>query len=295
VAIALREAAPADAEAITGLVNELAAYRVGQRESVEEVRTWFGLPRFQAIVAHDGDRLVGYGDVVGDEPMQKFWIDLREQPDRSGAAAAMLPELQGRAAAAARGPAVARAVVLNGQEELARLLERAGYRAIRHSFTMEIALGAEPAPAAWPEGVTVRAPAPGETRVAYDAYVETFADHWDFEAESYEDWERWNVKQPHYDPTLWFLAEEDGQVAGYSLCRLRETGGWVSLLGVRRPWRRRGLGAALLRHSFHALYGRGMRTVGLGVDGENTTGAVRLYERAGMTAIRRNDTYERAL
>ena len=69
--------------------------------------------------------------------------------------------------------------------------------------------------------------------------------------------------------------------------------GWVDTLAVRRPWRRRGLGLALLLHSFRELRARGRERVGLGVDGENTTGAVRLYERAGMHVARRSDTYER--
>ena len=67
--------------------------------------------------------------------------------------------------------------------------------------------------------------------------------------------------------------------------------GWVGILGVRSPWRRRGLGDALLRASFAALYERGLRRVGLGVDTENVTGALRLYERAGMRAVRRTDSW----
>ena len=51
---------------------------------------------------------------------------------------------------------------------------------------------------------------------------------------------------------------------------------------MRRPWRRRGLGLALLLHSFRDFAARGATRVGLGVDAENTTGAVGLYERAGM-------------
>jgi hypothetical protein len=34
---------------------------------------------------------------------------------------------------------------------------------------------------------------------------------------------------------------------------------------------------------------------GLGVDGENPTGAVQLYERAGMHVASRTDTWEREL
>ena len=71
--------------------------------------------------------------------------------------------------------------------------------------------------------------------------------------------------------------------------------GWIRALGVRPRWRRRGLGTALLLHAFGALYARGQRRIGLGVDAENTTGAVRLYERAGMRAAWQADIYERKL
>lgn len=71
--------------------------------------------------------------------------------------------------------------------------------------------------------------------------------------------------------------------------------GWIFGLGVRRPWRRRGLGLALLRHCLGALYDRGKRRVGLGVDAQSPTGATRLYEKAGMSVYRRNGIYEKDL
>jgi ribosomal protein S18 acetylase RimI-like enzyme len=100
----------------------------------------------------------------------------------------------------------------------------------------------------------------------------------------------------HFDPTLWFVAEDGGAIAGICLCQERKGRpdvGWVDSLGVRKPWRRRGLGLAFLRHAFAELGRRGYPRAGLGVDGENTTGAVRLYERAGMHVARRSDTYQR--
>ena len=73
------------------------------------------------------------------------------------------------------------------------------------------------------------------------------------------------------------------------------TVGWVGSLAVRRPWRRRGLGEALLRDAFVRFAERGKRSAGLGVDAENTTGAVALYERVGMHVVRRSDTWERTV
>ena len=71
--------------------------------------------------------------------------------------------------------------------------------------------------------------------------------------------------------------------------------GWIRTLGVRRAWRKRGLGEALLLHSFGEFYKRGTKTIGLGVDAENPTGATRLYQKAGMHVASEYVTYEKEL
>jgi ribosomal protein S18 acetylase RimI-like enzyme len=74
-----------------------------------------------------------------------------------------------------------------------------------------------------------------------------------------------------------------------------ETLGWLSVLAVRGPWRRRGLARALLLESFGLFRSIGRRRAGLGVDGDNTTGALALYLGAGMKVTSRWDAWERAL
>ncbi len=69
----------------------------------------------------------------------------------------------------------------------------------------------------------------------------------------------------------------------------------MDTLGVRRQWRKRGIGLALLRHSFGEFYRRGKRMAGLGVDAENLTGALRLYENAGMHVHLAFDHFEKEL
>jgi ribosomal protein S18 acetylase RimI-like enzyme len=77
--------------------------------------------------------------------------------------------------------------------------------------------------------------------------------------------------------------------------RFRQGIGWVGTIGVRRPWRKKGLGLALLRHTFGEFYKRGMTTIGLGVDAANITGATRLYQRAGMHVASEFALYEKEL
>ena len=70
--------------------------------------------------------------------------------------------------------------------------------------------------------------------------------------------------------------------------------GWVDYLAVSASHRGRGVGAALLRHSFSVLARPGVERVLVNVDAENPTGATALYERVGMRIVKRWDLWERS-
>jgi ribosomal protein S18 acetylase RimI-like enzyme len=102
-----------------------------------------------------------------------------------------------------------------------------------------------------------------------------------------------------FDPSLWILAMDGKHVAGISLCSPklgtdRKTG-MVDTLGIRRPWRRKGLGLALLHYCFGEFQNRGYKRVVLGVDTQNLSGATRLYKKAGMEVAREFVVYEKEL
>src|SRR4029079_11499047 len=151
----------------------------------------------------------------------------------------------------------------------------------------------------WPDELEPRNVEPGEEERVYEAHMDAFADHWDFRRESHEEWRRYSLDPARFDPSLWWLVEDGDELAAIALNVWHASGdpqyGWIHVLGVGPRWRKRGLATALLRHSFRDFEQRGATRVGLGVDGENTTGAVRLYEKAGMRQVRRNDTYEKTL
>jgi mycothiol synthase len=196
-------------------------------------------------------------------------------------------------------PADAR-VVLNigvyGRNAAARqLLEGEGYAPVRHFWRMVIDLDVTPQAPVWPEGITVRACASAEDeRLVFATLDEAFRDHWGYTPATYEEWER-RAKDTGFDPSLWFLAVDGEEVAGALIGRYYQGMGWVKTLGVRRPWRRRGLGQALLQLAFGEFYRRGRRIVGLGVDAANETGATRLYEGAGMRVAHEYAVYQKEL
>jgi mycothiol synthase len=175
------------------------------------------------------------------------------------------------------------------------LLEREGYAPARYFFRMETTFHEEPPASSWPAGVTVRSGSASEDlRPFYETSEEAMAGHWGHVPRSFEEWIERRT-QSLFDPSLWFLVLDDGEPAAAALCSISEGIGWVDTLAVRSPWRRRGLGYALLIHAFRELYRRGLRRIALGVDAENPTGATRLYERAGMYIGQQYATYSKEL
>jgi mycothiol synthase len=231
----------------------------------------------------------------------RFWIDLRVPPaeDSAGVAASLLEAMEKRAAERALPGATVRAFVAAKDERTWRAVEAAGYEVFRHSFRMQIDFDGDlPAPQ-WPEGITVRTFAPGEEdHRVWEAHQNSFEDAFEHAIWPYEGWREWAFSES-FDPSLWFLAEDGDEIAGVCLCKSNSGAGgklgWVNVLGVRRPWRRRGIARALLLHAFAEFRERDRSGVGLGVDGLNPTGAVSLYEGAGMYVARRFDQYKKPL
>ena len=96
---------------------------------------------------------------------------------------------------------------------------------------------------------------------------------------SHADWVSRMTGDPEFDPSVWWLAERDGALAG---CALHWNSGWLKDLVVLGSERGRGLGAALVGLGLAEFTRRGLRRVGLKVDAANPTGAVALYERFGF-------------
>ena len=177
-----------------------------------------------------------------------------------------------------------------------RLLEQEGYAPVRHFERMAIELEQAPLEPEWPAGMTVR-PCASERdkRTVFQVVDEAFRDLWDYVPSTFEDWER-RRKGEGFDPSLWSLAFHEDEIAGVAVCtHLSQELGWVEELAVRRAWRKRGVGMALLLAAFGEYYRRGRHKVALGVDSESLTGAKRLYERAGMHADRRCAVYQKEL
>jgi mycothiol synthase len=176
------------------------------------------------------------------------------------------------------------------------LYRNEGYQPLRYHWRMEIVLDGPPPEPKLPDGIELRPFVKGEHDVAvWQAQNEAWRDHWGSHDVTLEEWKRSRFDDPEFDPSLWQIAWDGDEVAGFSLNRYRMGIGWIRTLGVCRPWRKRGLGEALLLHSFGEFYRRGTKTIGLGVDAQNPTGATRLYQKVGMYVASEFVTYEKEL
>lgn len=190
------------------------------------------------------------------------------------------------------GPAAVHVFRFTGNEAAERLFQALEYAYERTFWMMRIELEiAEKSDDRILEAIRIRTfERETDERAVYDAVSEAFMDHWGSWTETFERWRHMRIdgEGARFDPTLWFLALHGDEVIGAACCsattpRADDTAE-VTLLGVRRPWRRRGVALALLRTAFGEMRRRGIARCELGVDAENPTGATRLYERAGMHA-----------
>lgn len=246
------------------------------------IRADWGLPSFEVgrdnWVAAENGRLLGYAAVNSTQDLVHAAAD-----------PALGDELLARAVVRARerGFDAIRVVVSRADEPLHALVERHGFELETEIVRMWKHLdGAGPDPV-WPAGVELRTYEPDDAgslkRLLDDAYL-----GWDgtYVPMADGDWVRWMTEDADFDPAVWWLAEDGGELVG---CALHWRTGWVKDLVVRESHRGRGLGKALLLHAFAEFARRGIPRVGLKVDAGNPTGAIQLYERLGFTADRREE------
>jgi mycothiol synthase len=292
----IRPARKDDLERTAGMLNEHSQALHGADDLVpSDLLQYWESPDVEfpadVLVAESAGAISGYADVGLHG--EYAWLDVRATaPD-------VLPDLLEaieQRAGVKKQDAKLLGYTSDADTPLRDVYESAGYRLVRHSFRMRIELDEDPPEPEFPDGFTVRTMREGEERRFYDAQMASFADTWMFTVDPYESWRHWMVEDPAFDQALWFVAEKDDDFAGIVIARALESEpgvGWIRILGVVPDHRQQGVGQALLRHAFREFANRGFSAVGLGVDAENPTGAVRVYERAGMHVERTNLMFEK--
>jgi mycothiol synthase len=182
------------------------------------------------------------------------------------------------------------------------ILATEGFAAIRWFFLMCRDL-TQPIPdAAFPEGLELRPLRPEHHRVVFEAEVEAFLDHWGAREKTEQDFTL-TYGREEFDPALWVVAWDGEQVAGVvqnwiwaaENAEMSAARGWLEHISVRAAWRRRGLARAITAESLRRLRDAGMTEAMLGVDADNPTGALGLYQGLGFEVDARSTAYRRAL
>ena len=310
-----RPARWSDLEAVVNLMNACTQADVGRSDA-----TSFSVGRYweggdvkldtdtQLIFTADG-RLAGFAQFMEETPPTPYDVDTWVHPayTQTDVGDALLQWIGQRAqqalAHAPTGvPVSIEHIYVYAQNRSARQrLEKFGYQCERIFHRMAIEFNTPPPEPAVPDGITIRWFRRGmEERAVYEAWEEAQADEWGHESIPYDKWLYYFIEvEPNFDPEAWFLAVEGETIVGYALCRWERAGepdhSTVRYVAVRRPWRKRGIALALLQHAFGAIYRRGKRGAGLGVDATSLTGADRLYERAGMRVAEETLRYRKVM
>jgi mycothiol synthase len=279
-----RRPRPEDAAAVSAVMSATETARANAPETtVEDVEVWWRQlePSTNAwLITYGGERVVAYVDVVRRSD-EEYLADGYVHPDFTNRGLGRYLVRLSEAAAGAGGASRLRNGVLASDVRAVRLLEAESYQPVRHFYRMALDLPIPLYEPAWPEGLTVTTPTRAQLPAVHATISEAFAEEWDFTPDTFEEWLK-RKESEGLDLALCFTAWENDEIAGVVQCSRRFDAGWVNALAVRTPWRRRGLGHALLARAIQEMSRRGEKRVALGVDAANSTGATRLYERAGM-------------
>ena len=289
-------ATPADAAAVTEMVVAIETAMYGPstytQADLEEEWAELDLER-DAFVVRDGAQVVGYGAVR--ERAELARVEGYVHPSATGRGIGRLVATALEQEGALGGARRIQNSVFEVDAPARELLESLGYRLVRVFREMRIELSGPPPAPRWPKGLRAGAFDPEQDARAFHAAVEeAFADHWDHAPRDFAAWSRTTLESDRFDPSLVCVVRAGEEIAaGTRSTADTYGGGWVHTVFTRRPWRRQGVGEALLMDAFGRFWERGERRVGLGVDAESDTGAFRLYERAGMAPALGWVMYER--
>ncbi|MET7486441.1 GNAT family N-acetyltransferase [Streptomyces sp. NPDC005538] len=303
----VRPATPDDADAVCALLNEIDLLEIG-RPDTELAEIQADLKHPEVDLEHDswllfeGARLIGYGLLRDDSGGERIDIDHYIVPDRLPAALHLFDLMEARAAARAAANGASRAVVhlhltLAPTMDLPALRGR-GWRPVRRYNVMarQISPTADPLPSP-PPGVTLRpCLTEPDRRGAHALLQEAMTEHFDFQYRTYPQWLD-DIDADRVDWSLIWIAHVDG-LGDAAMLRShndRASMAWIGNLAVLRQARGRGLGSHLLRYGFAHYAALGRDRIGLGVDTDNTSNALALYERHGMTLDFGVDTWELTL
>lgn len=319
--VVLRRWTRDDLPAMAGLINDRVA-REGEGEYVTDASIAEQYDHFRncdpvtdIVVAVDrAGIVVGYArvfwhdvDRVGNDQLghRDYYLAFEASPDVAGLDGAMFDWGidRGSAIAAAHDHPDRRlnAWATLGTERAARIESR-GFKPFAWSAVMVRDHLDDLPVAPLPAGLELRPVEPAHWRRIWEADIEAFRDHRFFIEQTETDWERF-IDEAKQGTALWQVAWDGDDVVGQvrtrsseeEIARLGRRRAWTEDISTRREWRGRGVASALITSSLGQLATLGYTEAALGVDLDNPTGALGVYERLGYEVVLRGADYHRAL
>ena len=252
------------------------------------------LPEQVWVAATTDGRLLASVEIIRSDPvlLLRFCIP----PDRRGIGleSALLATAEQQARTMLRAerehPFTLFAQATGSNPALQQVLLQAGFVTASTFEKMKVVLKEPPAVPQAIAGIALRPFVAGQdTDVIYRADEEAFADERGYAPRTFAQWgRRLNMRERTDELPVWIIAWDATQVAGAALGEVIGGVGWLHHVGVRRPWRKRGLGTALTLAALGAFYRQNIHAVRLNVDAESLTHAQVLYRRLGFQVL---DTY----
>lgn len=291
-----------DAQAVLELMIAVDVAEYGEPDSSLDdlLEGWSDLDLEQDawLVWRPDGKLIGYAAVSWHSP--RFWFDFYTEPTLApeSIAAFLLAQCEARARERAQAESLSQATAATILPHInaagLRAVEGLGFTARQYHFRMQIDFESPPPAPTWPEGLTLRTFVPGQDERPVYELIQAAFERPGRVRPSFEQWCAQMLRPDYFKSDVWFLLHHQDELIGAALCYDDPDQGWVRQLGVAQSWRRRGLGSALLRHSFCVFYQRGYRRVALGVEAANAN-AYQLYESVGMRRVRQYDEYHKTL
>ena len=204
----------------------------------------------------------------------------------------------------ARGMTCAQTWADSSERERIELVENLQFRHIRVFSVMEMELAELPQNIGENKQVAVR---PLRKELEDDIKLlnwlgnESYREDLDYSPSTLEETRHFLFCAPYLSEREVFFAELNGESVGCIVVCMDEKynlekkvqAGEIFTIGVLRPHRRKGIGARLMLRGLESLKARGMTKAILGVENDNPTQAMRLYEKLGFKVKRREVILER--
>lgn len=196
-------------------------------------------------------------------------------------------------------PRVLRIDFYDRGDDAIALFEKQGFRFVFAEDEMRRDLSQPIPDMLLPEGMASLSWTPQRAGLFFGVYHHAFRDRPGFPDWTEETWCHNLTGDPGFRPDLSLLIMDGREAVAFAICESeggeqRSSEGWIVQMGVRPPWRNRGLGSALLCEAMRRFKAEGLRYAILDVNVNNPQ-ALSVYRRLGFERCRRYTSFQKAI